>query len=128
MDSKVKELINGKNFGFIASLGEDGYPHVTPVWIDTDGEYVLVNTAIGRVKQRNLRENAKVAIAVSDYSNPYHYALIRGRVHKQTTEGAEEHIDRLAKKYLGKDTYPWKSTNERRVVLYISPERVTVPQ
>ncbi|MDG7043790.1 MAG: PPOX class F420-dependent oxidoreductase [Nitrososphaerota archaeon] len=128
MNPKVEELINGKNFGYIASVSNGGNPHVTPVWIDMEGEYVLVNTAIGRVKQKNLRENAKVAIAVSDQANPYHYALVRGKIYKQTTKGADEHIDKLAKKYLGKDSYPWKSPNEQRVILYIKPERVIIPQ
>jgi PPOX class probable F420-dependent enzyme len=120
------ELINGKNFAHLATLMRDGSPHVTPVWIDHDGEYILVNTASGRTKQKNVKRDARVALDIIDQSDPYHAVYVRGRVVAQTIEGAEEHIDKLAKKYLGKDRYPWRQPSQKRVLLKIKTESVTV--
>lgn len=125
----VTKLLNGKNFGFLATLNKDGSPQVTPIWVDSDGDYVLLNTAMGRVKQKNTMRDPRVAVAVLDMSNPYKYAAIRGRVVEQLPgQTAEDHIDKLAKKYLGKNKYPFRQAGEKRVILKIVPEHVTPPQ
>src|SRR3954469_23186497 len=99
-------LTEKKAFAHLATIQPDGSPQVTPVWFDyTDGK-VRVNTAKGRVKARNMSEGTKVALSIVDPDNDYRYVQIRGIVSKETTDGAAQHIDGLAKKYLGKDTYP----------------------
>jgi len=122
-DSAIS-LFKGKNFAFIASLMNDGAPQITPVWIDYDGQFFLVNTAAGRTKQKNFERDSRVAISVVDQANPYNMVSIRGRVAEQTTNGADEHIDKLAKKYLGVDKYPFRSPDEKRIILKIKPEKV----
>ena len=112
-----------KAFAFVATTMPDGTPQVTPVWIDYDGQYILFNTARGRVKERNLREHPKIAIAVSDPQNPYRYVQIRGRA-ELIEQGADAHIDKLAKKYLGVDKYPYRRPDEKRVIVRITPEQV----
>lgn len=120
----VSRLLQGKNFGYIATLMPDGSPQVTPIWIDTDGEHVLVNTAIGRLKDENVMRDPRVAVAVFDQSNPYNMVTIRGKVVERTTNGAEEHIDKMAKKYLGLDKYPGRAPGEKRVLLKIKPDKI----
>ena len=120
----VRKLIEEPNVGHLATLMPDGSPQSTAVWVDTDGEYVLVNTAQGRQKPRNLGRDPRVAISVVDRTNPYRQATIRGRVVETTHEGADAHIDRLAKKYLGQDTYPFRQPGEQRLLLKIAPTRV----
>jgi len=116
--------LQGKNFGYLATLMEDGSPQVTPTWLDTDGEHILVNTALGRLKYENVLRDPRVAISVADQANPYNMATVRGRVVEHTTNGAEEHIDKLAKKYFGLEKYPGRVPGEKRVILKIKPERV----
>lgn len=129
LDEKSVKLLGEKNFGFLATVGAEGRPQVTPMWVDSDGDYVLLNTAMGRVKQKNTMRDPRVAVAVLDMSNPYQYAAIRGRVVEQIRgQTAEDHIDKLAKKYLGKDKYPFRQAGENRVILKIVPEHVTPPQ
>ena len=125
ISKKAIKLIEGKNFGYLATVMKDGSPQVTPVWVDLEGDLIIVNTAIGRLKQINTKRNPVVAIAVADASNQYNMVAIRGTVMEQTTNGAREHIDKLAKKYLGKEKYPWFSSKEQRVILKIRPERST---
>lgn len=120
----VRQLLLAPNLGFLATRMPDGSPQVTPVWIDTDGTYILVNTAEGRQKPRNLRRDPRVALAVVDRQHPYRYAQIRGRVVALTPEGAEEHIDKLARKYLGQDRYPFRQPGERRLLVKIQPEHL----
>jgi PPOX class probable F420-dependent enzyme len=122
-DSAIN-LFRGKNFGFIASLMNDGSPQLTPVWIDYDGQFLLVNTAEGRTKQKNFVRDPRVAISVIDQNNPYNMVSIRGIVVQQTSDGADEHIDRLAKRYLGVDKYPFRAPGEKRVILKIKPEKI----
>lgn len=110
-----------KAFAFLATVQPDGTPQVTPVWFDVAGGKVRVNTARGRVKDRNMTQNGAVALAIMDVSNPYRYLQVRGRVVTVTEEGADEHIDRLAKKYLGKDRYPFRQPGEQRVLYEIEP-------
>jgi PPOX class probable F420-dependent enzyme len=119
-----KDLFQKKAFAHLATVGADGTPQVTPVWIDYDGTYVRFNTAKGRVKDRNLSRNPKVALSIQDPDNPYRYVQIRGRVAEATEKGADAHIDALAKKYLGQDTYPHRQPGEVRVTYKITPARV----
>lgn len=120
----VSRLLQGKNFGYIATLMPDGSPQVTPIWIDTDGEHVIVNTAIGRLKDENVMRDPRVAVAVFDQSNPYNMVTVRGKVVERTANGAEEHIDKMAKKYLGLDKYPGRAPGEKRVLLKIKPDKI----
>ena len=114
-------LTEKKALANIATLQPDGSPQVTPVWFDYTNGVVRVNTAKGRIKARNLSVGSKVALAIVDPDNDYRYIQIRGAVSKETTEGANAHIDSLAKKYLGKDVYPWHSDKETRVIYEITP-------
>ena len=124
-DSVVRKLFEGKNFVYIASLMRDGSPHVNPTWVDIENSMVLVNTVIGRTKHRNICRDGRVALAISDQSNPYDMVTIRGKVVEQIAGPVvEEHIDKLAKKYLSKDKYPRRVPGERRVLLKIKPEKV----
>lgn len=123
--SEFKDLFEKRSFGHLATLMPDGQPQTTPVWVDTDGECVLVNTAAERQKLENLEREPRVAISIQDPDDPYRYLEVRGRVIQTTEEGADQHIDRLAKRYLGKDRYPWRAEGERRVVVRIQPEHTT---
>jgi PPOX class probable F420-dependent enzyme len=127
-DPSIKRLFEGKNFVFISTLMKDGTPHITPTRADLeeqDGGYILVNTAIGRIKQRNVLRNPRVALAVIDQNNPYDMVSVRGKVVEQVNgNAAEQHIDKLAKKYLGKDKYPGRSPGEKRIILKIKPEKI----
>lgn len=120
----ARALIEGQNFGHLATLMPDGSPHVSPVWVDHDGTHVLVNSAEGRVKVRNVRRDPRVALSVANHQNPYQMVTIRGRVVEMTHAGADAHIDKLAKKYLGQDTYPFRRPGEQRVILKIAPEHI----
>ena len=117
-------LTNKQAFAHIATLNADGSPQVTPVWVDFDGTHVVVNTARGRIKTRNLEREPRVALSISDPENPYRYIGIQGRVIAMTESGGDAHIDKMAKKYLGKDSYPVRAPGERRVVVTIVPEKV----
>jgi PPOX class probable F420-dependent enzyme len=119
-----KDLLQKKAFANIATVNPDGSPQVTPVWFDVDGEDIRINTARGRVKDRNLRRNSAVALSVMDPDNPYRYVQVRGRVNEVTESGADAHIDSLAKKYMGVDKYPYRRPGEVRVIFKIRPERV----
>lgn len=122
--ARYRDLFAKKTFAHLATVGADGAPQVTPVWCDLDGDVVRINTARGRVKDRNLRRNPRVALSVLDPDNPYRYVQVRGRVVEMTEEGADAHIDALAKKYLGQDRYPYRQPGEVRVIVKIAPERV----
>jgi PPOX class probable F420-dependent enzyme len=118
-----KDLFEKKVFASLATLMPDGKPQVTPVWVDFDGRHVIVNSAKGRVKDRNMRRDPRVSVALIDPDNPYRYLQLQGRVVDITESGADQHIDRMAKKYLGKDTYPFRQPGEVRVIYKIEPER-----
>ena len=120
----VRQLLEEPNFGHLATLMPDGSPQVTPMWVDYDGEHILINTAAGRQKPRNLDQDSRVALTVTDRNNPYRYVGFRGKVVAVTTEGADQHIDRLAKKYIGQDQYPWRQPGEQRILYKIEPSRV----
>ncbi len=123
LESGVKELIHGRNFGFLATVNSDGSPQVTPVWVDEENGYVLINTVAGRVKVLNTRRDPRVSLAVPDWQNPYRYAYVKGRVVEWIMgEKAEEHIDKLAVKYTG-EKFMWRTPGRRRVILKIKPEK-----
>lgn len=113
-------LLNEPQLAHVATIEADGTPHVTPVWVDTDGEHIVFNTAEGRVKHRNMERNPVVAVSVSDRSNDYRTLWVKGTV-EMTTEGADEHIDKMAKKYLDQETYPFRKPGEVRVIVKITP-------
>jgi PPOX class probable F420-dependent enzyme len=113
-----------KAFANLATLNPDGSPQVTPVWIDFDGSHILVNTAKGRVKTKNLEREPRVALSIADPDNPYRYLGIQGRVTEMTESGADPHIDKMAKKYMGKETYPLRTPGEVRVIVKIAPDKV----
>ena len=119
-------LLQEKQIAQLATTMKDGSPQVTPVWVDVepDGSYVLVNTAEGRVKSRNTERDPRVAVSVVDAQNPYRLAVVRGRIVERRHEGADQHIDKLAQKYLDQQTYPWRNPQEQRVILRIRPEHV----
>jgi len=119
-----RDLFDKKAFAHLATVGADGVPQSTPVWCDFDGTHIRINTARGRVKDRNLQRNPRVAVSVLDPDNPYRYVQVRGRVTEMTEQGADAHIDALAKKYLGQDRYPFRQPGEVRVMYRILPERV----
>lgn len=113
-----------KSYAYLATLMKDGTPQVTPVWFNTDGEYILINSAKGRVKDRNMRTRPSVSLCIADPSDPYRYIQIRGRVMDFTSEGADEHIDALAFKYTGNEKYPWRKPEEQRVIYRILPVKI----
>lgn len=113
-----------KAFAHLATNMPDGTPQSTPVWVDYRDGRVLVNTAKGRVKARNMHQGSPVAISITDPDNPYRYVQVRGVVSKVHDQGADEHIDFLAKKYLGKDKYPFRQPGEERVIYEIEPTKV----
>jgi PPOX class probable F420-dependent enzyme len=117
-------LTQKKAVAHLATLMPDGSPQVTPVWFDYTNGAIRVNTAKGRVKHRNLAEGSRVALSILDPDNAYRYVQIRGKVTRVTEQGADAHIDSLAKKYLGKDRYPFAQPGEVRVMYEIAPERV----
>ena len=118
------DLLTKPTFAHLATLNPDGSPQVTPVWVDYDGANVVVNTARGRVKAKNLAREPRVAVSIVDPENPYRYLGIQGRVVEMTEKGGDAHIDKMAKKYLGKDTYPFRAPGEVRVIVKIAPDKV----
>ena len=119
------DLLTTKNaFANVATLNPDGSPQVTPVWVDYDGTHVLINTAKGRVKAKNLAREPRVALSIADPDNAYRYIGIQGRVVEMTENGGDAHIDKMAKKYLGKDSYPYRAAGEVRLIVKISPDKV----
>jgi len=113
-----------KAFVYLATTMPDGTPQVTPIWFNTDGEHILINSAAGRVKDRNMRARPNVALCIADPANPYRYLQIRGKVVEVTTEGADDHIDALAFKYRGIRKYPNRKDGERRVTYKILPTKI----
>ncbi len=122
---KYRDLFNKRAFAALTTLMPDGSPQTTPVWVDSDGEYVIFNSAKGRQKDRNVRRDPRVALAIVDPDNPYRYLEVRGKVAEITEEGADAHIDKMAKKYLGQDKYPYRQGGEVRVIYKVRPEHTT---
>jgi PPOX class probable F420-dependent enzyme len=128
MSQKIPEgfldLFSRPTFAHLATIMPDGSPQVTPVWFDFDGTYIIVNSARGRQKDRNMRRNPNVAVEITDPENPYRYIQVRGKVVEITEEGADDSIDSLARKYLNVERYPNRRPGEVRVIYKISPERI----
>ena len=122
---KYTDLFQKRAFANLATLMPDGTPQVTPVWVDWDGTHVLINSARGRQKDKNMQRNAAVSMSILDPDNPYRYLEVRGKVDEITENGADDHIDKMAKKYMGKDKYPYRRPGEQRVIFKILPTRTT---
>jgi PPOX class probable F420-dependent enzyme len=122
---KYLDLFKKPAFAHLATLMRDGSPQVTPVWVDYDGKYVRVNSALGRVKDKNMRRDPRVSLAIQDSDNPYRYVEIRGKVVEITQNGADDHINKLSQKYLGKPEYPYRKPGEVRVTYKIEPQKIS---
>jgi PPOX class probable F420-dependent enzyme len=123
----VAKFFEGKNFASLATLMKGGSPHVTPTWVDIDksNNTILINTAKGRIKHKNISRDPRVGVSVMDFSNPYHMVSVRGKVIEQINgKEADDHIDKMAKKYMGMDKYPGRAPGEERLLLRIKPEHV----
>jgi PPOX class probable F420-dependent enzyme len=120
---KYADLFKKKAFANLSTLMSDGSPQVTPVWCDYDGRHVRVNSALGRVKDKNIRRDPRVALSIQDPENPYRYIEIRGKVVDITQNGADDHINSLSQKYLGNRVYPYRQPGEVRVLYKIEPEK-----
>lgn len=120
------QLLREPQLAQLATIMPDGSPQVTPVWVDvqSDGSRVLINTANKRLKTHNVERDPRVAVSVVDKADPWRFAIVRGEVVERRHEGADAHIDIMAKKYLGKDTYPFRNPEEQRVILVIEPHHV----
>ncbi len=123
IEGRVRELIEAPNFAAITTLRKDGSPHATVVWVDTDGEHVLLNSAEGRLWPRHLARDPRIAMTVMNLEDPYEFVEVSGRVAERTHDGAAEHIDSMERKYRGNDRYPHKP-GEQRVLFRVAPERV----
>jgi PPOX class probable F420-dependent enzyme len=124
LPEKLTAILQQPVFAHLCTLMPDGSPQASPVWIDVEGDTIIVNTAKGRVKDANMRRDPRVAISVSPTDNPYVQFSIRGKVVQITTEGADAHIDKMAKKYMGKDSYPFRQPGEVRVIYKIEAEKI----
>lgn len=126
VEGRAEELLKGKNFCLVSTIREDGSVHAAPVWVDVQDGQPVLNTAEGRAWPTNLERDPRVTLTVMNMENPYEYVSIRGRVAERTHEGADAHIDALAMKYLGQETYPYRQPGERRVIVKVAPESVGV--
>lgn len=126
LDDDARSFLDQKVIAHVATLMPDGSPQASPVWIDHDDTRVIFNTAEGRYKTENLEKDGRVAVSIVDAENPYRHMLVRGRVAELTREGADEHINAMAKKYLDEDEYPFRQPGEVRVKVLIDPDSVTV--
>ena len=120
------KLLQEPQIAQVATIMADGSPQITPVWVDVepDGSHVIINTVAGNLKTKNVSQNPQVAISVVDKNNPWRYAIVRGTVVEERREGADAHIDKMAQKYLGQETYPWRQPDRQRVILRIKPHHV----
>jgi PPOX class probable F420-dependent enzyme len=121
---KYLDLLKKPAFANLGTIMRDGSPQVTPVWVDFDGKYVRVNSALGRVKDKNMRRDPRVSLSIQDPQNPYRYLEIRGKVEEITQNGADDHINKLSQKYLGKPEYPYRKPGEVRVLYKIAPQKI----
>ncbi len=122
IEGRGAELLEAKNFCHVATLRADGSVHDVPVWVDIEDGRPVLNTAEGRAWPRNLERDPRVTLTVQNMENPYEYLEVRGRVAERTHDGADEHIDALARKYLGQDSYPYRQPGEQRVIIKVEPE------
>jgi PPOX class probable F420-dependent enzyme len=120
----LQKLLREPAYCEIATLMPDGSPHIAQVWVDTDGDHILINTPEGTQKLRNIRRDPRVAVNVVDPKNSYRVAAVRGKVSEVTTEGADDQIDRLAYKYLGQEKYMFRQPGQIRVMVKVTPEKI----
>lgn len=126
LDKKdLQRLLQGRNLAFISTLSRDGSPHITPMWADMEGDVILINTFESSAKSKNIKKDPRIAISIVESNNPYNMVSIKGTVIDQTTEGADEHLKKLAKRYLGIGKYYYREPNRKRVILKIKPEKAT---
>jgi PPOX class probable F420-dependent enzyme len=126
IEGRAEELLKAKNFCIVSTLRPDGSVHAAPTWIDVQDGRPVLNTAEGRAWPRNLERDPRITVTVPNMENPYEYVSIRGRVAERTTDGADEHIDTMAMKYLGQESYPYRQPGERRLIIRVEPEVVHV--
>ena len=126
MDSKAEKLLNCKNLVFLATTMADGSPQVTPVWGNFEDSHILINTAEGRLKHKNILRDPRVAVSVVDVKNPLDMTSIRGKVVDILPDYDYKHADFLTMQYMGKETYPFKRPDEKRITLKIEPEKIFV--
>ena len=119
----VKKIMQDKAYGHVVTLGAGGTPQVTMVWMDVDGDEVLFNTAEGRLKPKNLRRDPRVVIAVQDRNDPQSHLVFHGKA-TVTEAGADAHIDKLAKRFLGADKYPFRRPGEKRLIVRVNVDRI----
>jgi PPOX class probable F420-dependent enzyme len=124
IEGRVAELLDAKNFVHVASVRQNGKPHVVPVWVDHEDGKVVLNTAEGRAWPANVRRNGNAVLNVMNLENPYEYVEIEADLVEDTQEGADEHINAMAKKYLGQDEYPFRQDGEQRVILRLAPTKI----
>jgi hypothetical protein len=120
-----EDILTKVSFGHVATIGPDGEPQVNPVWFEWDGEFLKFSQTTTRQKYRNVQRDPRIAISVLDPDNPYRYIEVRGRVERIEDDPDKAFINKMAKKYLGQDEYPWSRPGEQRVVVYVRPERTT---
>jgi PPOX class probable F420-dependent enzyme len=125
IEGRAAELLRAKNFCHISTLREDGTILNVPVWVDTDGEHIVVNSAEGRDWPANLRREGHATCTVTNHEDPYEYLTATCDLAEDTHEGADDHIDAMAKKYLDKDTYPFRKEGEQRVIFRLAPRKLT---
>ncbi len=126
MESKVINLLNGKNLVFIATIMKDGSPQVSPVWANLEDEHIMVNTAEGRIKHKNVLRDPRIALSIVDSNNPLDMTSIKGTVVEIIPDYDYIHANKLTKKYLGKETYPFRRENEKRIIFKIKPQKIFV--
>jgi PPOX class probable F420-dependent enzyme len=124
LPERLRELLDGPNFATLATVMPDGSPQATTMWVDREDDYIRFNTAAGRVKPRNMDRDPRVAVSIFNTDDPYEAFAIQGRVVDKRLEAADEHIDRLASKYLGQETYPWRTPGMVRITYVIEVESV----
>ncbi|MCX6385976.1 MAG: PPOX class F420-dependent oxidoreductase [Solirubrobacterales bacterium] len=125
LNDNARALLKAPNFCNVSTLREDGSVQCVPVWVDLDGDTVVLNTAVGRAWQTHLGRDPRVTLTILNQENPYEYVTLRGRVVSETTDGADDHIDKMAMKYMGVDSYPYRSSEEQRVVVRVEAEHVS---
>lgn len=125
IEGRARELIEAPNFCSVGSIRRDGTPAVVPTWVDVKDDLVVLNSAEGRAWPANVRRDPRVNLTVINQENPYEFVSIKGRVVEDTHEGADEHIDAMAMKYLGEEKYPYRAEGEERVMFRVEAEKVT---
>jgi PPOX class probable F420-dependent enzyme len=124
LEPRDRELLQATNFCDVSTLREDGTIHTVPVWVDVEGDTIVLNTESNRAWPKNLRRTGHTTLTILNHENPYEYLTITGHVAEETTDGAMEHIDAMAQKYIGQDKYPFHQPGDERVIFRIAPDRI----